>query len=681
MKRAEAKEQIKLNWREIMGKLYGQAKQTVNGEESYICPLCGHGNGGDGIAHNPKSKDPGALHCFGCDFSGDVIALYQEDTGKSFAEALDDLSWEIGIDIDKYNPTEAAREAFSEPLEDSPTERKKTAENGNQSPERDFTAYYMECLGRLDDPAALEYLKSRGISYETAAAVGIGYDPAADPAGAPGATGNEYKAHPLPRLIIPTGKGNYATRSIEPATEKKYQKMNCKGGKAGIFNLPVLYSANSMGVIVAEGVFDALSFMEIGYPAIALNSTSNTRLLSEALEARRTENTLIICLDNDPAGMKAAAELAKGLDRLNISYICPAPSDYLPEGCKDANEALATVGDYDFSETVERIIKEAAKPDNVEDYINSSMSADIEAFGQDKKTGFPLLDSQAGGLYPGLYVIGAISSIGKTTYTAQLADQLAEQGHEVIFFSLEQSRLEMVTKSITRTAAKQSRDLDFTSLSIRKGWLPEKVLKAKDEYVKSVGNRLSIVEGNFNCDVSFIGNYVRRYARQTGVKPVVIIDYLQILQPGESARRQTTKEAIDSTVTELKRLSRELDITVIVISSLNRSNYLTPVDFESFKESGGIEYTADCIWGLQLQVINDDVFSKSEKIKEKREMIKKAKAANPRQIELVCLKNRYGIANFSCYFEYYPKADLFVETIGPNAADEEWGHTVKRKRI
>ena len=86
---------------------------------------------------------------------------------------------------------------------------------------------------------------------------------------------------------------------------------------------------------------------------------------------------------------------------------------------------------------------------------------------------------------------------------------------------------------------------------------------------------------------------------------------------------------------------------------------MTPIDFESFKESGGIEYTADVIWGLQLQAINDEIFNKEGKIKEKREKIKQAKAADPRKIELVCLKNRNGKPYFSCGFTYYPKYDLF----------------------
>ena len=102
-------------------------------------------------------------------------------------------------------------------------------------------------------------------------------------------------------------------------------------------------------------------------------------------------------------------------------------------------------------------------------------------------------------------------------------------------------------------------------------------------------------------------------------------------------------------------------LVCFVISALNRSNYLAPVDFESFKESGGIEYTADVVLGLQLEVLNDELFTKSNKLIEQRKKVKEAKNETPRRIELVCLKNRYGQSSYGCTFEYYPACDLFVE--------------------
>ena len=86
---------------------------------------------------------------------------------------------------------------------------------------------------------------------------------------------------------------------------------------------------------------------------------------------------------------------------------------------------------------------------------------------------------------------------------------------------------------------------------------------------------------------------------------------------------------------------------------------MTAIDFESFKESGGIEYTADVVWGLPLQCIHEGLFSSPNKINEKRQRIREAKRETPRKIELVCLKNRFGISSYTCQFNYYPNFDLF----------------------
>ena len=97
---------------------------------------------------------------------------------------------------------------------------------------------------------------------------------------------------------------------------------------------------------------------------------------------------------------------------------------------------------------------------------------------------------------------------------------------------------------------------------------------------------------------------------------------------------------------------------------LDNQNYLAQVDFESFKESGGIEYTADVIWGLQLKIMNSEIFEGEKKLKQKRDAVRQAKNENPRKIELVCLKNRYGLSSYSCDFLYYARYDLFVPVKG-----------------
>jgi replicative DNA helicase len=245
----------------------------------------------------------------------------------------------------------------------------------------------------------------------------------------------------------------------------------------------------------------------------------------------------------------------------------------------------------------------------------------------------------------------------------------------------------MVSKSVARYTFVKDPERAVTALSIRKGYLPRHVMDAARVYKKDVEKRVNIIEGNFNCDLDYIRNYIRNYIQRNNVRPVVFLDYLQIVKPGINDRgyTQSTKETVDEVVTALKRLSREMGLSIIVISSVNRANYLTQIDFESLKESGGIEYSADVVWGLQLQVLSEDVFLKEQQssINIRRQKVQEAKSETPRRIELRCLKNRYGIANYSCYFEYFPANDYFQ----PQGEDEaEYrpqltaGRTLDRRR-
>lgn len=302
---------------------------------------------------------------------------------------------------------------------------------------------------------------------------------------------------------------------------------------------------------------------------------------------------------------------------------------------------------------------------NVNTYIHGlidgwQFKADLSRFRSfaNRKTGFSNIDAKVN-FYPGLYVLGAISSLGKTTFIHQMADQLVKAGEHVLFFSLEQTCLELVTKGISRLMAQKNIHTAVSAIDIRRGVENEAILKATEEYASFTQHEI-ILECNFETKIGTIISTVEQYIQETSTLPIVIVDYLQVICPTDS--RQLTKDAVDTHVRALKKLQKEHDLIVILISSLNRQNYLTPIDYESFKESGGIEYTADVIWGLQLSIINDDIFDKDTKLKQKREKVKTAKRAIPRDIEFVCLKNRYGESNYTCNFKYYAQFDYFIPT-------------------
>jgi len=525
-------------------------------------------------------------------------------------------------------------------------------------------------------------LSRRGIRLETARQFHLGYDPAwiSPTALLEQTASGDIRESPdsadlpaSPRLILPASHSTYVAFDVRPDMHLKDSEI--REGPPALFHVSVLKEVpDSSIVFVAESEFDALSIQEIGKPALALGNVKNAGKLLSFLHAffSRSQKKIafVLCLSHASPGRETARNLLREMLSLRIPCIDGSPVIY--QACFDwngtpvqnLNDFLQMDRDSFFCSLQKAELALKEKPDNMKDYMSHFLAGEVRRFtgGLHRKTGFSNLDAAMEGIYPGLYVLGAISSLGKTTFFHQMADQMAAAGEHVLFFSLEQSRLELASKSLSRLTARIDFEHASTSLEIRSGvWTPL-VSEAKQTYLETIGDRLSIIEGNLTCHLPFLEDYITRYRQKNHVQPVVILDYLQILQgdPNGSHGNRNPREAIDTNVTELKRLSRTHDIPIFLVSSLNRGSYLTPVAFESFKESGGIEYTADVVWGLQLTVMHEDLFQREGLFSRKRKRIQEAKKADPRSIDLICLKNRYGVSDYTATFHYYPKYDLFI---------------------
>lgn len=151
-----------------------------------------------------------------------------------------------------------------------------------------------------------------------------------------------------------------------------------------------------------------------------------------------------------------------------------------------------------------------------------------------------------------------------------------------------------------------------------------------------------------------------------GAAPVVIIDYLQLLAARDE--HMTDKQAVDDNVTALRQFARDLKTPVWCVATLNRESYSGPIEFESFKESGAVEYGADVLLGLQPQGIAEAVAeakNSTDKRLKGNAYVDKAKRANPRAVEVTVLKNRNGETTGNAKgipFSYYPRTNLFIET-------------------
>ncbi|MDR1537753.1 MAG: hypothetical protein LBU32_07115 [Clostridiales bacterium] len=52
---------------------------------------------------------------------------------------------------------------------------------------------------------------------------------------------------------------------------------------------------------------------------------------------------------------------------------------------------------------------------------------------------------------------------------------------------------------------------------------------------------------------------------------------------------------------------------------------------------------------------------------------------SPRKIELVCLKNRYGVSSYSCGFDYTPEFDLFEVDADYGSAGKACGEATDKR--
>lgn len=319
------------------------------------------------------------------------------------------------------------------------------------------------------------------------------------------------------------------------------------------------------------------------------------------------------------------------------------------------------------------------------DYFQNDWMQNLTAFrsGANLYTGFNNLDQQQP-LYPGLYTLGAISSLGKTSFVYQIADNIAEAGTPVLYFSTEQSRMELFSKSISRrinqNAMNDATYNRYTSIQIRRGEADgtRELTEQIAAYTAAVGNRMVVIECGFDMTVEDLMVMIDAYVEKTGLTPVVVVDYLQNLTPSYVKGRliTDTRVSMDHIVHALKTYQKDHNMVMITICSLNRQNYLLPVDFESFKESGGIEYTADVVWGLELAIMTEDKFerfietykdakgnpkekSRETTTSERRTMVKTEKNKDVRSVKLVVLKNRFGKSSYSLDFKYKPAYDTF----------------------
>ena len=232
-------------------------------------------------------------------------------------------------------------------------------------------------------------------------------------------------------------------------------------------------------------------------------------------------------------------------------------------------------------------------------------------------------DRLIGGISPGRMIsVAGEPSVSKTTFIGQLADDAASQGFISIVNTLEMASYQFVTKSIARISNGTVGLLDISQQTNT-----EAIEAAAQQYQKEIApNMLYIEQPCTSVELSVLVSRIQRERKQ----PIILfVDYLQIMPSESNQRFADERLAIKEAVSGLRRIANRHDITVIAVSSVNRSNYgKTVTGLDALGGSAYIEYSADTVLFLSVEGMGEE---------RTRNM-----ALPMRPLVLTALKNRYA---------------------------------------
>lgn len=302
------------------------------------------------------------------------------------------------------------------------------------------------------------------------------------------------------------------------------------------------------------------------------------------------------------------------------------------ELAKIAGQKLYTTEDVTKAFEIEHFELFPKSEENASDRFLAD--AELEYQGKDNprvvKTGFPSLDRLIGGFEKGeLITLGGYSGGGKTTLALNIATQIAQAGGNVLYFSLEMTKVEMHKRLVCSSLYIS----DFSKIT-------QEEFYAVVEKSKSLENELPL---EFIDDADITVEKISAICAGKKDLSLIIIDHLHILRSEKRFKDQLALLTYLSR--KVKIIAQELNIPILLLSQLNRSNagrdVKSPI-LSDLRGSGSIEqdsnlvmfvYTAENL--LMLQKPEEKEEKKYNKWLEEMERVKgKAK--------IIVAKNRRG---------------------------------------
>ncbi len=546
-----------------------RVQATSDGSWMACCPA--HDDRNPSLSINLREDGRVLLHCFsGC------------ETEQVLAAA--DLSWQ-----DLFAPeTLLDRAASSAPPPRSSTgDRTPTEPTSDQATFSSLDAARMAYVRKLGEPAACwEYRDADGT---TIGAV-FRWD------------------RPSGKQIRPAWRFQDGWRLTYPASRPLYGADRIKASER---------------VFVVEGEKAAEAMHRLGLPATT--SPGGALAADRADWATLQARDVVILPDADEPGERYAEAVAARMRAGGRTVAVLRLPGLAPDSGHDVVEWIATHQESDGASPAEKL-QRLADAALAREHRSASLLNAREILSDPSwrdpprilRSGVPWFDGiqPFGGLEPGtLTVIAAPPRCFKTALLLYLAWNFALQGHRVHYLAGEMTRRALMRRLVAM-AARVS-----TATVTNAATLPEN--RAVEESIRSLselGDHLA-----FGRAPITIGE-IRRSAESA---EIVIVDYLQLIQPAKADLNAGRSEQLESTMSEILAIGQQ-GATIIAAAALNRAKR-DESSLGSIRGSSAIEYGASTIYATSESLCGLDQPSPI--------------GASPYQsVEYRCLKQREGAA-------------------------------------
>lgn len=197
---------------------------------------------------------------------------------------------------------------------------------------------------------------------------------------------------------------------------------------------------------------------------------------------------------------------------------------------------------------------------------------------------FPLVNRPTRGIAKGQFIIvAARPSVGKSAFLQNMASSIAAQGKKVLFCSIEMSAEMILMRALCSVLR-----VNIFDPEVVKNIDMERLIKAQELVTKT----FTI----YTCTST--GQLETKIEEQAQDYDMVIVDYLQLLQPKHSYR--SDYERITYISNELKQMSIRFNMTMMVACQYNRDidGKNPQPELTHLKGSGAIEQDADVVISL-----------------------------------------------------------------------------------